>query len=556
MGAVDLLLRGDVVNVYTGEVEKGCVGIKDDRITCVGKQEVAAKKTLDAEGYILPGLIDAHLHVESSMLTPQRFAEAAVSRGTTCVVCDPHEVANVAGIRGIEYMMRDSGKAPLRFYYMIPSCVPATSLETTGGSIGVEEVKKLKGRAGVLGLAEVMNYPGVVKGEESVMEKLALCKGMVIDGHCPGLRGAELCRYVYAGIGSDHECRSSSEALEKLSLGMHIMIREGSASKDLHRVAQAVTLQNSRRFMLVSDDLSAEDLVKRGHVDYLLRRAVEEGIDPITALQMVTLNPAEYFGLRGLGSIAPGKKADIVVVRDLKEFRASLVLIDGRVVARDGEASYKAKAGRPLRSPMNYEVTQDKLAVRCSSSEATIRVIEVFDGQLYTKEVLLRMRAEEGILLPCPKEDLLKACVAERYHGTGNLGVGFVKGFGLGRGAIASSIAHDHHNVVAVGASDAEVAFAANALRGLGGGLVVVREEKVLASLALPVGGLMSLERAEEVASRLGEVNRAAASLGCSLSSPFSTLSFIALAVIPELKLTDLGLVDVASSKLVPLIQK
>ena len=549
----DLVIHGNLVNVYSGEVYEAYVGLQGPRVEYVHRNGKGDGKYLDVyPRYILPGLIDAHIHIESSMLTPTRFAEAAVPRGTTCVICDPHEIANVLGIDGVRYMIKTSSKTPLRFYYMIPSCVPASKLETTGGIIGIRETTELKNEPGVLGLGEVMNFPGVVGGDKELMSKIALFRDMVVDGHSPGLRGEELCKYVSAGISSDHECTDKDEALEKLSLGMHIMIREGTASKDMHRLIGAVNEANSRRFMMVSDDLGPDDLVKNGHVDRLLRRAVEEGLDPVNAVRLVTSNPAEYFGLKLLGGVAPGKLGDLVVVEDLESFRVSMVLINGRLVAKDGKALFPKKTASRIGSPMNFTLSPGSLAIGSPSPEAKVRVIEVYDGSLYTSEKVIKMRPKNGFIASSPDRDILKVCVVERYRSTGNVGVGFVRGFGLKRGALASSIAHDSHNIVAVGVRDKDIHRAVNAIKKLGGGIAAVGDS--ISALSLPVAGLMTDDLPERVAENLVEVNRVAEDLGCPLSSPFSTLSFIALAVIPELKLTDMGLVDVRQSKLVNLI--
>lgn len=549
----DLVIHGNLVNVYSGEVYEAYVGLQGPRVKYVHRHSKRGGKYLDVyPRYILPGLIDAHIHIESSMLTPTRFAEAAVPRGTTCVICDPHEIANVLGIDGVRYMIKTSSKTPLRFYYMIPSCVPASKLETTGGIIGIRETTELKNEPGVLGLGEVMNFPGVVGGDKELMSKIALFRDMAVDGHSPGLRGEELCKYVSAGISSDHECTDKDEALEKLSLGMRIMIREGTASKDMHRLIGAVNEANSRRFMMVSDDLGPDDLVKNGHVDRLLRRAVEEGLDPVNAVRLVTSNPAEYFGLKLLGGVAPGKLGDLVVVEDLESFRVSMVLINGRLVAKDGKALFPQKTASRIGSPMNFTLSPGSLAIGSPSPEAKVRVIEVYDGSLYTSEKVIKMRPKNGFIASSPDRDILKVCVVERYRSTGNVGVGFVRGFGLKRGALASSIAHDSHNIVAVGVRDKDIHRAGNAIKKLGGGIAAVGDS--ISALSLPVAGLMTDDLPERVAENLVEVNRVAEDLGCPLSSPFSTLSFIALAVIPELKLTDMGLVDVRQSKLVNLI--
>jgi adenine deaminase len=554
--SADLLLEGEMLNVYTGELLETNIAVKGGLIAYVGKEPRPALNSLKIrKGYILPAFIDGHIHIESSLLTPSRFAVAVIPRGTCCVVTDPHEIANVMGVEGIKYMIKDSSRTPLKVYVTIPSCVPSTSLETSGSSIGVKEINEIKKMEQVIGLGEVMDFPGVLSRDPEVLAKIRACKGLVIDGHAPGLRGAELSAYISAGIYSDHESVSMEEAYDKLSKGMMVMVREGSASKNLSELIGLVSSRNSRRFMLVTDDKSADDLMSEGHLDHSLRRAVEEGVDPVEAVRMVTLNPAEYFGLKQYGGIAPGKVADITVVNSLDEFEVNQVFINGVLLAKNGEClvvSTEAPPPIPVLGTMNFNpVGKQELAIRYSDgSEVLVRVIVAIDGQIITGDSVELMRAQDGLMKPDVGRDILKVCVVERHKGTGRVGKGFVKGFGLNKGAIASSIAHDSHNIISVGVDDGDIIAAVNHLREINGGLVVYHE-KPLAELRLPVAGLMSDRPAEKVVEDLKRINEAAASLGCKLSSPFSTISFLALPVIPELKITDRGLVDVTKHKLV-----
>jgi len=553
----DLLIHGELVNVFTGETSESYVGVKGGQIAYVGESPIPTLEKLDLRsGFILPAFIDGHIHIESSLLTPSRFAAAVIPRGTGCVVADPHEIANVMGVDGVRFMIEDAARTPLQVYVTIPSCVPSTDLETSGASIGVEEIEEMRGMEGVIGLGEVMNYPGVLSRDPEMIGKIRACAGMAVDGHAPGLRGAELCAYVSAGIGSDHESTSVDEAYQKMSLGMMVMMREGSASRDLSELAGVVTERNARRLMLVTDDKSADDILSEGHMDHCLRRAVEEGIDPIEAVRMTTLNPAEHFGLRHLGGVAPGRAADMTVVDSLEDFNVTHVIINGELVAEGG--AYRGgirEAPTPYagRGTMNFSpVRPEDIAISYSGEEAIVRVIGVIDGQIRTEALRERMRVVEGKVQPDAGRDILEVCVVERHRGSGRIGTGFVRGFGLAEGAMASSVAHDSHNVVSVGANERDICGAVNRVREMGGGQVVYRG-KPLAELPLPVAGLMSPDEAEVVAGGARELNRAAASLGCDLASPFGTLSFVALPVIPELKVTDQGLVDVASFKVVSL---
>ena len=561
----DLLIHGNLVNVYSGNITESYIGIKDRRIIYVGGKRIRALKDLDLSSkYILPAYIDGHVHIESSLVTPSQFALAVIPRGTCCVIADPHEIANVCGVEGIKFMIEDSSRTPLKVYFMIPSCVPATSLETSGAKIGLKEIEELKGTERILGLGEVMNFPGVIKGEEEVMAKIEACEGMVIDGHAPGLRGEALCAYIAAGIQSDHESIAAEEATEKLSLGMWVMIREGSTAKNLSELACIISKGCPERTMLVTDDQHADDLLAEGHLDHVLRRAVEEGIDAVDAVRMVTVKPAEYFGLRRLGGISPGKWADIVIVDDLEEFKAEMVFIDGRLVAKEGK--YLGSIGEPIvkravektvhlgeMHPEDFSIVyhgQEETRVE----EAEVRVIKIIPDQIVTDEARCKLPVERDKILPDLERDIVKICVVERHHETGRIGRGFVKGFGLKKGALASTVAHDSHNIVAIGVSDDEICMAVNRLREINGGLVAVSGNEVKSELPLPIAGLMSDRGVKFVAEKMDDLNESAHDLGCRLRSPFMALSFLALPVIPKLKITDYGLVDVEKMKIVDLL--
>jgi len=557
----DLLIHGNLVNVYSGCISESYVGVKDGRIIYVGEKRIEAAKIFDVGSkFILPAYIDGHVHIESSLVTPSQFALAVIPRGTCCVVADPHEIANVCGVEGIKFMIEDSSRTPLKVYFMIPSCVPATNLETSGAKIGLEEIEELKKIKQILGLGEVMNFPGVIKGEENVIAKIKACEGMVIDGHAPGLTGKDLCAYIAAGIGSDHESVTAEEAREKLSLGMWVMIREGSTAKNLSELASIVSKGCPERVMFVTDDQHADDLLTEGHLDHVLRRAVEEGMDAVDAVRMVTIKPAEYFGLHHLGGISPGKSADIVIVNDLKEFEAEMVLIDGKIVAERGK--YLGSIGRSVIKGavkktvyVNELLPEDFKIFYCGSegTQVEVRVIGVISNQIVTDEVRCKLPVEKGEVFSDLEKDIVKICVVERHHGTGRIGKGFVKGFGLKEGALASTVAHDSHNIVAIGVSDEEICRAVNRIREINGGLVAVSGDEIKCELPLPIAGLMSDKGIEFVAEKMEDLNESASDLGCYLRSPFMALSFLALPVIPKLKVTDFGLVDVEKMRLIDL---
>jgi len=565
---VDLLLHGSLVNVYSGNISELHVGIRGGKIAYVGKKPIPSRvfAGLDSE-YMVPAYIDGHIHIESSLLIPSQFASAVIPRGTCCVVADPHEIVNVRGVEGVTFMIMDSLRTPLRVYFMIPSCVPATHLETSGAKIGLREVRQLKRLKQILGLGEVMNSQGVINRDEEVLGKIEACRGMVIDGHAPGLRGEELCAYISAGINSDHESVTEDEAAEKLSLGMWIMIREGSTAKNLPELVRILSNGSPERAMLVTDDRHAEDLLTEGHIDNCLRRAVEAGVDPVDAVRMATLKPAEYFGLKDLGGIAPGKWADIAIVNNLREFMAEKVFIGGKIVAKDGEYlggtkgrltadAEKRTVNLKEMQPQDLSIPDNQKQATREEAEVTARVIGIVEDQIVTEDLRYGMRLHKGQVQSDPERDLLKICVVERHRGTGRIGKGFVKGFELKEGAIASTVAHDSHNAIAVGANDSDIYMAINRLRDIGGGLVILNEGKVLGELPLPVAGLMTTLEAAEVAGRVKKLKETCATLGCKLRNPFMTLSFLALPVIPKLKITDYGLVDVEKFEIVNLFVK
>ena len=552
----DLLIRNArVVDVVAAEIYAADVAVHGGRVIGFGSYE--SHEVTDLEGrYLCPGFIDGHLHIESTMLTPPEFARAVLPHGTAAVVTDPHEIANVLGVEGIDYMLNASSGLPVTVYVMLPSCVPATALETSGAVLSADDLEPLLNRDRVLGIAEVMNYPGVLAADPEVLKKIKIARGRPVDGHAPGLSGKDLCAYIAAGIHSDHECTTAAEASEKLRLGMHIMVREGSTEKNLKELVSIVTPENSRRFMLVTDDRHPEDLIAEGHMDFLVRRAIEEGISPVMAVQMASINAAGYFGITGTGAVAPGYRADFSVLADLEKVRVSRVFKGGRLVAEGGEAL-------PFPPPSSGSAGRDTIIVDDRSlthlpvkaEGARMKVIGIVPGQIVTEKLVVEPRVEGGMAVSDPERDILKLVVVERHHASGNVGLGFVKGMGLKGGAIASSVAHDSHNIIAAGVADADIRAAVIEIERLGGGAVVIDGGRVLAALPLPVAGLMSERPVGEVAAAAREVIGAARNMGCALDDPLITLSFLALPVVPELKLTDKGLVDVGEFRLVGLFE-
>jgi adenine deaminase len=547
-----VLSGGRVANVYSGAWQETDVALSDGVI--VGLGDYPGPRLAVTGRYILPGFIDGHLHLESSMLTPRELARALLPLGTTTVVADPHEIANVWGAAGLDYLLGASEGLPLDFFFMLPPCVPASPLETSGARLEAVDLEPYRDHPRVVGLAEMMNFPGLVAGDPGLLAKLALFPQGPVDGHAPLLSGRLLNAYRLAGIGSDHECTCLTEAREKLALGFYLMLREGSLAKNLADLLPAVAPACLRRTMLVTDDSHPEDLARTGHLNHLLRRAVSLGLDPLAALTMVTLNPAEYFRLRDRGAVAPGLAADLVVTEDLTEFRIDKVVKNGKLLVDQGRllSEPDISSGLPPTSPMHIKNLSLEAFSPLAAGNA-VKVIGLVPGQLLTEKRILSTPVRDGRLATSPARDLLKLALVERHHGTGHLGLGLVQGFGLPRGALASSVAHDSHNLVVVGADEADMLQAVRHLVDLGGGLAVVAGGKVLADLALPIAGLISPWPLDRVAAAYRRLKEAYHGLGGALPDPFMALSFLALPVIPALKLTDLGLVDVERFQVVPL---
>ena len=547
--------NAQVVNVLSAEIYLTNVAVDDGRIVGLGEYE--GRETIDLDGaFLAPSLIDGHFHVESTMLTIPEFVRAAVPHGTGAMVIDPHEYANVLGLDGIRYVLESSKNLPIDFFIMLPSCVPATHLETAGARFTADDLALMIADDRIAGVAELMNYPGVFLGMESELAKIRAGKGKAIDGHAPGLRGKNLNAYALAGVRSDHESTELEEAREKLRLGMHLLVREGSTERNLEHIIALVTPQNSANCSFATDDKLADDLVQEGHLDHSIRRAIELGVPPITAIQMGSINTARHYRLRNHGAIAPRFWADFLVLDDLEKFQVRRVYKKGRLVAENGRYLGEMPAHIPQpRSTMNLRYRAPDDFVVQANGTRKIKVIEIVPNQIITEQALETPKVNEGQIVSDTARDILKLVVVERHQATGNVGVGFVRGFGLQRGALASTVAHDAHNVVVVGTNDGDITAAIRALEEMRGGQVAVADGKIAAALALPIAGLVSDQPLEIVMEKIAALNAAAKSLGCGLPAPFMSLSFLSLSPIPALKLTDQGLVDAVNMKLTSLFE-
>jgi len=548
-----LLTGGRVLNVFTGEIEPGDVVLADGRIAGVGPYQWSAAETIDVSGQvILPGLIDAHMHLESTLLVPVELARVVVPHGTTTIIADPHEIANVLGVPGIEMLLRASEGLPLDIFFMAPSCVPAAPFEHAGAVLDADAVAQLLRNERVLGLAEMMNFPGVLAGADDVLQKLACAAdaGLAIDGHAPGLSGRDLVAYVTAGIRSDHESTTPEEALAKARLGMLVQVRDGSSAKNLDTLLPLIRDGKLGRWCLCTDDVHPDDLLEQGHLDARLRRVIAAGVPGAEAVRHTSLVPAEHYGLDDRGAIAPGYRADLIVVDDLDRFNVTSVLKDGLVVARHGR--YLATPSAPPVPQQNSvhlsDLCEEDFQLRLGADEAP--AIEIVPEQILTRKQTVRVSRRDGLWQFDSRQDVALVASIERHRATGQIGLGLVKGFGLKRGALGSSVAHDSHNLILVGTNPKDLLCCAETLHQMGGGFVAVTDGQPIARLALPIAGLLSPEPAEVLARQLDEVHRAARSLGCSLPAPFGTLSFLALSVIPELRITDRGLFDVCRQHL------
>jgi len=560
-----VLKNARVVNVFTEEIERGDVAIEDGCIVGVGSYRGRTEVEL-GNAYVCPGLIDGHIHLESSMIAPPEFERAVLPHGTTAVAADPHEIANVAGTAGIEYMLRTTENLALDVFLMLPSCVPATNLDEAGAALGARELEKYYENPRVLGLAEMMNAFGAVRADGEIMRKLCCARrcGGRMDGHAPGLSGNEINAYVTAGVASDHECTGFGEALDKLRRGQWIMIREGTAAHNLEALLPLFDPPYYHRCMLVTDDKHPGDLMERGHIDYIIRRAVELGADPVRAVKMGSFNAAQYFGLADRGAVAPGYRADLLVVEDLRTFEVRQVYKDGVLRAERGTL-LQPSGGQALPSSVRERVFHSFHIGPVQEADFALRergenqrVIRLTPHELLTREEILPWPGEGGT--GCApgvdlERDVIKLAVLERHKGTGHTGLGFLSGYGLKRGAVASSIAHDSHNLIVAGVNDRDMAAAANAVIRNQGGLAVAQGGRVLGELPLPVAGLMSEMGAGQTEEKLQALKNLLSGMGVSSGiDPFMTLAFVSLPVIPALRLNTYGLIDVATQKVVPAV--
>jgi len=544
-----LIKNARLINTFNGEIEQTNIAIFRDRIAGIGDY-TQSKEVIDFNNdFIAPNFIDGHTHLESSMLHPLGYAKAVIPKGISTIVTDLHELANVSGIKGIEFVFDWSDKLPMDIILEAPSCVPSTDHETSGAKINENDIKELLDYNKVIGLGEMMSFPAAIQGNEDVLKKILIAKDKIIDGHAPELNGKELNAYISAGIRSEHESTTLQEAKEKLGKGMYIMIREGSSEKNLEALLPLVDKNTYNRCMFITDDRTCSDLLREGGVDHIVRKAIKFGLDPIRAIQLATIIPANYFNLRERGVIAPGFLANMFTFKDLNNIKANTVFYRGEIVAKNGNSIFKAP---PIQDELTdtfnvKDFSKDSLKIKTNKIQnGTIKypVIKIIPYQIITEKIKKDLHVSNGIILPDPKDDILKLVVVERHKATGNIGKGFVKGFCLKKGALASSIAHDSHNIISVGNNDEAINIAVKKVSNLKGGLVVANNDHVISSLPLPIAGLLSPKPLNKVVENFERLKNTAHQLGDLPEEPFSILSFLALAVIPELRLTDRGYFD------------
>ncbi|MFC7061999.1 adenine deaminase [Halobacillus seohaensis] len=565
-----VISNGTLINVHSKErvngkdiaITAGCIAYIGDCKHLIGQET----NTIDANGsFITPGLIDGHMHVESTMLTVTEFAKAAIKQGTTTVFMDPHEIANVFGLEGVKWMHEEGQNLPLRVYTTVPSCVPATdNLEDAGAELIPSDIEAALSWENVAGLGEVMNFPGVVHGDDKMIQEIeaTMKAGKTVTGHIPAEDSAMLQAYVSSGVTSCHETVTREQALEKLRLGMHLMIREGSAWQDVKQLAPVITEDHmpTENISLITDDVYPQTLTNQGHLNHVVRKAIQQGIDPITAIQLATINIANYFHYEdSLGSIAPGKYADLLFIEDLNEMNPSTVLIGGDIVYSDQQYqvafsnySYPEKAKQSVHLPQ--PLTADDFFIKSDQEEKTeVHVIEVFENNARTRKSSAQLKVDNDFIKADLKRDIIKLSCIDRHHGSGQISNAFVQGFNIKRGAVASTVAHDSHNLLVMGVNEEDMAFAANTLKEHGGGMIVVENQEILAEVPLSIAGLMSDQPLESVASQVEKLEIAWNDLGCKMNAPFMTFSLIALPVIPSLRITNRGLADVDSFELIDL---
>ncbi len=549
-----VLKNCNIVDVFNHRIEKNDIAINDHVIVGIGEYEGFLE--LDCKNmYVAPGFIDGHVHIESSMLTPCEFSKIVIPKGTTRVIADPHEITNVLGVKGIGYMFKSSIETPLKVHLMIPSCVPATKFENSGAEISNEDIYSLKNREGILGLGEVMDYPSVIHAEKYMMDKLKLMQDKIIDGHAPGVYGKELNAYLINHIKTDHECTNKDELLEKVSRGVYVHLREGSATRNVKDLAPGITKDNSRRLLLCTDDKHPMDIQKEGHINYNINLLIKEGIDPITAIQMATINIADCYQLKQVGAIAPGYAADLVIFDDLNNIQPSTVLIDGEIVVKNNETLFKTTSLNKGAVTNSVKLNPDDIDLTLTLKSDYVKVMKLIPNNVTTNKVMRNVDLENGVYVNNPNDDILKIAVIERHHYTKNIGIGLLEGYGIKNAAVAMTVAHDSHNLIVVGDNDKDMLIAAKTLHECDGGLCLVSNGIVIEKLPLEIAGLMTSKGYDYVREKLLKLDEEAHKLGVNkeVDDCFLSLAFMSLPVIPELKLTDLGLFDVIKFELVDL---
>ncbi len=551
----DLVLKNcKIVNVFTHEIEQNDIAIANGIIIGVGNYSGVIEKDLSGK-YVAPGLIDGHVHIESSMLSPAEFSKLIIPKGTTRVIADAHEVGNVLGIKGVGFMLKSSMDSPLKVHFMIPSCVPTTTFETAGASIDAQDIYFIHERENILGLGEVMDYPAVIKADEHVLSKLRVMKDHIIDGHAPHLSGKELNAYILRNIKTDHECTTVEELQEKTRKGMYIHLREGSATKNVATLSKGVTENNSRRLMFCTDDKHPMDISNEGHINFNINKAIKNGVDPITAIQMATINIADCYQLNQIGGIAPGYVADLIVFDDIHNIQPNMTIIDGEIVSENNKIFYTTSKLEHSHVLDSVKLNMSDINLDLNLKSNLVRVIQFVENNIITNEVHRHISLNNGLYINNPNDDILKVAVVERHHYTKNVGLALLEGYGLKNGAIAMSISHDSHNIICVGDSDNDMLLAIKELKRIQGGIVIVSRNKIINTLQLEIAGLMTNKEYSYVETKLKEMNKQARDLGVkpTIDDPFLSLAFMSLPVIPSIKITDKGLFDVKAFKPVSL---
>ncbi|MBN2897898.1 MAG: adenine deaminase [Clostridia bacterium] len=547
-----VLKHAKIVNVFTEEIIDADIAIDQGFVVAIGSYD--GEVELDMAGkYVAPGLIDSHVHIESAMVTPSQFAKSILPAGTTTIIADPHEIANVCGLEGIQYILDESSNIPLDVYLMLPSCVPSTNFENAGAVIHAKDMTAMMAKDRILGLGELMDFPGVINADSAILDKIHAAGEKIIDGHGPVIANKQLNAYVAAGIRTEHECSTKEEMIDRLRLGMYVLIREGSAARNLESLIKGVTKENVRRILFCTDDRHPGDILKDGHIDNNVRLAIKNGVAPITAIKIATLNAAECYRLHNKGAVAPGYHADLIVFDDLNTFKIEKVFKKGNLIAENGQPLFKAKhiPNGSVTDTVNLKpVTQNDLRIKLNSD--IVNVIHLLPHSLITEKVVRKVEVHEGEFVHNKRLDILKLAVIERHNATGNIGLGLVENFQLKSGALASTVAHDSHNLIVIGTNDADMIEAVKEIERIGGGLAIVDKGQVIHSIPLPIAGLMTDQPIEALNKELIVLYENARKLGVNKTiDPFMTLAFLALPVIPEIKLTDLGLFDVTSFRFI-----